>query len=178
MKRLLRLGVILGSLWAVEAHAAMCDVRSAAPTFADLTAMGLLSCDTNGNLRVTIGTLLSGEDQTNNLIQTSGGAVRSTTMASAVTTNTTSAAVALPIGVKRIYGSIDGTGAVTQTQAIYGGLTSGVTTTNGELLCTLTLSGTTHDHAGCTVTTAHLFYIVVTTATTGTSATGVVTAMY
>lgn len=150
---------------------------SAPPTLTEGSS-GSFSFDLNSNARVTMGTLFSGEDQANNLLMTSGGAVRSTVMATAVTTNTTSAAVALPVGTKRIYGSVDGTGAVTQTQTIYGGLTSGVTTTTGELLCTLTLSGTTHAHDGCNVTTAHLFYIVVTTATTGTSATGVVTAMY
>ena len=140
---------------------------------------GYFSFDLSGNVRTTLGTLLSGEDQTNNLLMTSGGAVRSTTMASAVTTNTTSTAVALPTGSKSIYGSVTGTGAITQTQAIYGGITSGVTSTTGILLCTLTLSGTTAVYDACPVITAnYLFYIVVTTNTTGTSASGTVTAMY
>ena len=133
----------------------------------------------NTALRVTLATLISGEDQTNNLLMTSGGVVRSTTMATAVTTNTTSTAVALPVGSKSIYGSLTGTGAVTQTQAIYGGITSGVTSTTGILLCTLTLTGTTAVYDACPVITANfLYYIVVTTATTGTSATGIITAMY
>lgn len=170
---------LLLGLSASGVHAAMCDVRSATPTFADLTAMGLLLCDTSGNLKITLGTLLSGEDQTNNLIQTSGGAVRSTTMASAVTTDTTSAAVALPVGSKTIYGALTGTGAITQTQKIYGGITSGVTSTTGILLCTLTLSGTTAVYDACPVMTANfLYYIVVTSSTSGTSASGTVTAMY
>ena len=123
--------------------------------------------------------LLAGEDQPNNALMTEGAAVRSTTMASAVTTNTTSTAVALPTGSKSIYGSVTGTGAITQTQAIYGGITSGVTSTTGILLCTLTLSGTTAVYDACPVMTANfLFYIVVTTATTGTGAAGTVTAMY
>ena len=135
--------------------------------------------DVNGALKITPATLLSGEDQTNDLIKTSGGAVRSTPMASAVTTDTTSLAVALPTGSKTIYGSVTGTGAITQTQKIYGGITSGVTSTTGILLCTLTLSGTTAVYDACPVMTANfLFYIVVTTATTGTSASGTVTAMY
>ncbi len=135
--------------------------------------------ETNDAVSVTLDTLISGEDQTNNLLMTSGGAVRSTTMASAVTTNTTSSAVALPVGSKSIYGSVTGTGAITQTQAIYGGITSGVTSTTGILLCTLTLSGTTAVYDACPVMTANfLYYIVVTTATTGTSASGTVTAMY
>ena len=136
----------------------------------------LASLQSNG---VTLVTLLACEDQTNNLCMTSGGAVRSTTMASAVTTNTTSAAVALPVGSKSIYGSLTGTGAITQTQAIYGGITSGVTSTTGILLCTLTLTGTTAVYDACPVMTANfLFYIVVTTATTGTGASGTVTGMY
>ena len=176
---ILRLLALLVGLYAADVGAAMCDVRTAAPTFADLTAMGLLSYDTSGNLRVTIGTLLSGEDQTNNLLMTSGGAVRGTTMASAVTTDTTSAAVALPTGSKTIYGAVTGTGAITQTQKIYGGITSGVTSTTGILLCTLTLSGTTAAYDACPVMTANfLYYIVVTSSTSGTSASGTVTAMY
>ena len=135
--------------------------------------------ETNNMRKTTLGTLLSGEDQTNNLLMTSGGKVRSATMASAVTTNTTSAAVALPVGSTSIYGSVTGTGAITQTQAIYGGITSGVTSTTGILLCTLTLAGTTAVYDACPVITANfLFYIVVTTATTGTGASGTVTGMY
>lgn len=135
--------------------------------------------DVNGALKVTQATLTSCEDQTNNLCMVSGGAVRSTTMASAVTTDTTSAAVALPTGSKTIYGALTGTGAITQTQKIYGGITSGVTSTTGILLCTLTLSGTTAVYDACPVMTANfLYYIVVTSSTTGTSASGTVTAMY
>ena len=137
------------------------------------------TCTSTRGTRVSLADLLSGEDQTNNLLMTSGGAVRSTTMASAVTTNTTSAAVALPTGSKTIYGRVTGTGAITQTQKIYGGITSGVTSTTGILLCTLTLSGTTAVYDACPVITANfLFYIVVTSSTTGTSASGTVTAMY
>ena len=99
--------------------------------------------DLAGNVRVTLGTLLSCEDQTNNLCMVSGGVVRSKSMATAVTTDTTSSAVALPVGSKTIYGALTGTGSITQTQKIYGGITSGVTSTTGILLCTLTLSGTT-----------------------------------
>lgn len=71
MRLRLLLTLLLGLL-ASESYAAMCDVRTAAPTFADLTAMGLLSCDTSGNLRVTLGTLFSGEDQTANVLRVEG----------------------------------------------------------------------------------------------------------
>ena len=74
---------------------------------------------------------------------------------------------------------------VTQTQKIYGGLTSGMTAANSVLLCTLTLSGTqTTTNAiadACPVVTANfLFYAVVTSVTTtsGNAATGALTAMY
>jgi hypothetical protein len=107
-----------------------------------------------------------------------GGAVRSTTMASAVTTDTTTAPVTVPTVTKTFYGSVDGTGAVAQTQIIYGGLTSGVTATTGEPICTFTLSGTTHAHGACVSTAPWLFYIVVTAGTAGTGASGQVIAQY
>ncbi len=158
-----------------------CTPTAAAPAYVE-GVDDAVSCDLAGNTRVTLGTLLSGEiqgsSQATSGIATGGMVVRSTTMATAVTTNTTSTAVALPVGSKTMYGSVDGTGTVTQIQSIYGGITSGVTSTTGELLCVLNLSGTTHAHASCNVTTPWLFYIVVTTSTTGTSASGVVTAMY
>lgn len=157
-----------------------CKPTAVAPTYVEAVS-NYLSCTLAGYLRVSVeafNILLSGENQTYNLLETSGGVVRPTVVASAITTDTTSTAVALPIGSKTLYGSVDGTGAVTQTQKIYGGLTSGVTATTGELLCTFTLSATTHGHASCNVTTPWLYYIVVSSSTSGTSATGVVTAMY
>lgn len=160
---------------------ATCILYDGSDTLADEPTGAIVqeTCTTTRATRMTLANLLSGEDQTNNLLMTSGGAVRSTTMASAVTTDTTSAAVALPTGSKTIYGSVTGTGSITQTQKIYGGITSGVTSTTGILLCTLTLSGTTAVYDACPVMTANfLFYIVVTSSTSGTSASGTVTAMY
>lgn len=107
----------------------------------------------------------------------SSASVGSFTLASAVTTNTTSAAVAGFRGAKTIYGQVVGTGAVTQTQAIYGDVDNDAA--NGVLLCTLTLSGTTRAQDACPVITANFsYYYVVTTVTSGTSATGAVYAMY
>ena len=93
---------------------------------------------------------------------------------------TPTSAVVLPAGSKSIYGSVTGTGAVTQTQKIYSGLVSTFTpTVDGVLLCTLTLSGTTTAVDQCPViTAAGMFYKVVTSATTGTGATGVVTSQH
>lgn len=174
-----RIGLALGLLLSGVAPALADGFVETSGTYAEGAQIRGNRYDVNGALKVTQATLTSCEDQTNNLCMVSGGAVRSTTMASAVTTNTTSAAVALPVGSKTIYGSVTGTGSVTQTQQIYGGITSGVTSTTGILLCTLTLSGTTAVYDACPVMTANfLFYIVVTSATTGTSASGTVTAMY
>jgi hypothetical protein len=127
---------------------------------------------------MTLGTLLSGEDQTNNLLQTSGGAVRQTVVTSGVTTNTTSTAALVPVGSKTFYGQVVcSSGACVQTQAIYGDIDSDAA--NGILLCTLTLSGTTRAQDACPVVTSAWSYIyVITTATSGTSATGAVYAMY
>jgi len=164
--------------WPTPDVQAACVVETSG-TYSEGTNLRDDKCDTSGNKKTTLGTLLSCEDQTNNLCMTSGGAVRGTTMASAVTTDTTSAAVQLPVGSKSIYGALTGTGAITQTQKSYGGITSGVTSTTGILLCTLTLSGTTAVYDACPVITANfLFYIVVTSSTSGTSASGTVTAMY
>lgn len=174
-----RIGLALGLLLSGVAPAFADGFVETSGTYAEGAPIRGDRYDTNGALKVTQATLTSCEDQTNNLCMTSGGVVRSTTMASAVTTDTTSAAVALPTGSKTIYGSVTGTGAITQTQKIYGGITSGVTSTTGILLCTLTLSGTTAVYDACPVMTANfLYYIVVTSSTTGTSASGTVTAMY
>lgn len=135
--------------------------------------------DLLGNLRVTLGTLISGEDQTNNLMQTSGGVVRTTTVASAITTNTTSAAATVPIGSKTFAAVLTGTGAIVQTLAIYGSVDNTYTVGVDPLICTITLSGTTAVGDACAVVTANFaYYFVVSTATSGTSASGVVYAMY
>lgn len=135
------------------------------------TAIGVTSTAVDSNHTGLDVTVVGG-------VGSSGGEVVGTTLASAVTTNTTSTAVAGLRGTKTFYGAVTGTGAVTQTQVIYGGLTSGVTSTTGSPICTFTLSGTTHAHAECVSTAPWLFYIVVTTNTTGTGASGAVTVMY
>jgi hypothetical protein len=104
-------------------------------------------------------------------------AVSIQTLASGVTTNTTTAAVMAGAGPISFYGEVVGTGTVTQTQAIYGDVNGDAA--NGILLCTLTLSGTTRAQDACPVVTAEFAYFyVVTTNTTGTGATGAVYGMY
>ena len=81
------------------------------------------------------------------------------------------------LGNKTYWGQVIGTGAVTQTQAIYGDVDNDGA--NGILLCTITLSGTTRAQDACpVVTAAFAYYYVITTNTTGTGATGAVYAMY
>lgn len=100
-----------------------------------------------------------------------------TTVVTGVTTNTTTAAVPIPFGYKSVYGQVVGTGAVTQTQAIFGDIDDDAA--NGVLLCTLTLSGTTRTQDACPPFTANfVYYYITTTNTTGTGATGAVYAMY
>jgi len=135
--------------------------------------------DVNGALKVTQATLTACEDQTNSLCMVSGGAVRQTTvtMGSAATTNATTAAFTIPTGSKSIYGQVSGTGAVTQTHAIYGDVDNDAA--NGILLCTITLSGTTRTQDACPVFTANFkYYYITTTNTTGTGATGAVYVNY
>lgn len=105
------------------------------------------------------------------------GLVTITTVMSGATSNATSQAVGVSPGPKSFYGQVVGTGAVTQTQAIYGDIDDDEA--NGVLLCTITLSGTTKAADACPVVTANFaFYYVETTNTTGTGATGAVYAMH
>jgi len=137
--------------------------------------------DANGGLWVSLATTISGEDQVNDLLETSGAVVRSTTVATGVTTNTTSALVAVPVGSKTFVGVITGcSSGCTQTQAIYGDQDddSG-TDTDGVLICTITLSADGVDADACPVVTANFpYYYVVTTNTAGTSTSGAVYANY
>ncbi len=113
--------------------------------------------------------------------QIMGSQVQTRVIMSGVTTNTTTASIAgVPAGRKTFMGVVSGTGAVTQTQKIYGtGLSTGATAANSVLLCTLTLTDTTIDTDACPVITAAFpFFFVITTNTTGTGATGAVYAMF
>ena len=108
----------------------------------------------------------------NILSESGGGPVSTLTIASGVTTNTTSSAVAGVTGTKTIWGEVVcSSGACAQTQAIYGARENGAA--NGLLLCTLTLSGTARAQDVCTGVTADYPYLyVITTNTSGTAAEG------
>lgn len=119
---------------------------------------------------VNLTTLLSCEDQTNGLCRVSGGAVRSVTLMTGVTTNTTSANVAVFSGAKTPMASVTGTGALTATVTFYGDMEN--TTTNGEPICSIVLAGTTKAVGFCNqFSKDYPYYHSVTTVVTGTGAT-------
>lgn len=137
---------------------AECVVNTGTPTFENGKRIDQ-QCDENGKLKTT-GAGGGG----------SSGAVQSLTLASGVTSNTTSTAVAGVPGNKTFWAEVTGTGAVTATVAIYGNRTN--TNSNGVLLATITLSGTTTaTDAAAVSTAAYPYYYVTTTNVTGTGAT-------
>ena len=93
------------------------------------------------------------------------------TIASAVTTNTTTTPVAGVSGTKNFQWKVTGTGAVTQTVVLKGSFDSDGS--NATDLCTITLSGTAPVYDVCAPFTAPFPYMfVTTTSTTGTGASG------
>lgn len=93
------------------------------------------------------------------------------TIASAVTTNTSTTPVAGVSGTKNFQWKVTGTGAVTQTVVLKGSFDSDGS--NATDLCTITLSGTAPVYDVCAPFTAPFPYMfVTTTSTTGTSASG------
>lgn len=107
-----------------------------------------------------------------------GATVATIPLSTGITTNTTSGVVDVPNGPKSIFGQVECTsGACAQTQAIYG--TNYPTAVKGVLICTMTLSGTTAVYDACPVVTAAFArYYVITTATSGTAASGAVYVSY
>ena len=100
-----------------------------------------------------------------------GSPAQSLTIASGVTTNTTTTPVAGISGTKNFQWVLTGTGAVTQTVVLKGSFDSdGSSSTD---LCTITLSGTAPVFDVCAPFTAPFPYLFVTTTnTTGTGASG------
>ena len=104
----------------------------------------------------------------------SGAAVDSLTIASGVTTNTTTAAVAGVSGDKTYWARVSGTGAVTATVEFLGCHSTTVSAAECVSLGTIALSGTTSKYNVPTpaVGTANYPYMAVTTTNvTGTGAT-------
>lgn len=103
-----------------------------------------------------------------------GGAVQTLTIASGVTTNTTTAAVAGVRGEKTYWARVAGTGAVTATVEFLGCHSTTVSAAECVSLGTIALSGTTSKYNVPTpaVGTANYPYMAVTTTNvTGTGAT-------
>ncbi len=101
----------------------------------------------------------------------SGQTISILTVASAVTTDTTTDTVAGVLGTKTFQWVLTGTGAVTQTVVLKGSFDSDGS--NSTDLCTITLSGTAPVSAVCDPFTAPFPYLFVTTSsTTGTGASG------
>ena len=113
---------------------------AAAPTLSEGAAASF-SFDLAGNTRFTLGTLISGEDQTNNLLMTSGGVARITTLGS-VTSATTSTPALIPTGAKALMGQIINATSETKaiTATVYGNWTN--STTGGIEICRIELPST------------------------------------
>lgn len=100
-----------------------------------------------------------------------GGAVQTLTIASGVTTNTTTAAVAGVSGPKTYWARVTGTGSVAATVEFRGCLTNA--NTDCVSLGTLTVSGTTSDRgvpSNGVSSASYPYLCIVTTSVTGTGA--------
>lgn len=157
------LGIALVLLWVLAwtppVHAE-CVVDTDSPTFVDGKRIDL-RCNASGELITSGG--VGG-----------GGAVQTLTIASGVTTNTTTAAVAGVSGDKTYWARVAGTGAVTATVEFLGCHSTTVSTAECVSLGTIALSGTTSKYNVPTpaVGTANYPYMAVTTTNvTGTGAT-------
>lgn len=114
---------------------------AAAPTLSEGAAAGF-SFDLAGNVRFTPGTLISGEDQANNLLMTSGGVVRIATLGSVTSQAATSIPAIIPTGAKALMGQIINATSETKavTAIVYGNWTN--STTGGIEICQIELPST------------------------------------
>ncbi len=155
---------------------------AAAPSYSE-ASNSALSLDLSGNLRVTMGTLLSGEDQSNNLLMTSGGAVRITQLVGtggvpSTASDATTTATILPVGKKTFHSVVTCTGTCVQTQKIYGAFESSATVAKSTLVCILTNNASTTATDYCRTDLAYSYWFVVTSATSGTTPLAGLFAMY
>jgi len=158
---------------------------AAAPSLVE-GAGASFSFDLAGNARFTMGTLLSGEDQTNNLMMVSGGATRITQLVGtggvpSTATDATSTATILPVGRKTFQGLVTCTGTCVQIQKIYGAQESSATVAKSALVCTLNPGAsvaTTSATDWCSTDLNFSYWFVVTSSTSGTTPLSAVMAMY
>ena len=147
--------------------------NAAAPTHVEAASVPL-SVDLAGNQRVTLGTLFSGEDQTNNLLMISGGVVRQTQILGtggvpSTATDATTTPQILPTGKKTFTGRVTCTGTCVQTQKVYGTWRSTADATKDDLIGTITLNASTSDQASFATDINYSYWYVVTTLTSGTT---------
>lgn len=176
-----------------------CWATVAAPTYLEGT-LNALACTLAGYLRVSVeafNILLSGENQTYNLLEIGWGVVRPTVVASGLliaadcTSHCTPAAyVALPTGPKTFTSTISsatsGDTIVKQTHTIYAGNTNTFTSDDAVQLCQIVFPATTQYLTkafvqSCPPVTGNWLYYGVISSNTGSGAgvvTGVVTATY
>ena len=160
--------VSIGAGGGLGTNTAVAPVRTEGST-------GTFSFDLSGNARVTLGTLIAGEDTTNNLLMTSGGLVRQTQILGtggipSTATDATTTPQVLPTGTKTFTGRITCTGTCVQTQKIYGTWRSTADATKDDLVCTITLNASTSDQASCAgVRSNYSYWYVATTLTSGTT---------
>ena len=139
--------------WAPPVHAE-CVVDTDSPTFINGKRVDT-RCDERGQLKTVV----------------TAATAKSLTVASGVTTDTSTTPVAGVSGIKNFQWVVTGTGAVTQTVVLKGSFDSDGS--NATDLCTITLSGTAPVYDVCAPFTAPFPYMfVTTTSTTGTSASG------
>jgi len=139
--------------WAPPVHAE-CVVDTDSPTFINGKRVDT-RCDERGQLKTVV----------------TAATAKSLTVASGVTTDTSTTPVAGVSGTKNFQWKVTGTGAVTQTVVLKGSFDSDGS--NATDLCTITLSGTAPVYDVCAPFTAPFPYMfVTTTSTTGTSASG------
>ena len=155
---------------------------AAAPTLVEASS-ATFSFDLAGNARVTLGTLLSGEDQTNNLMMVSGGNTRITQLVGtggvpSTASDATTTATILPVGKKTFHSVVTCTGTCVQTQKIYGAFESSATVAKSTLVCTLTNNASTTATDWCATDLAYSYWFVVTSATSGTTPLAGLFAMY
>lgn len=129
---------VLAVFLALPAFAGTIQLRQSNGTLTDLAGSTGSAADVN------MATLFSGEDQTNNAIMTEGGVVRGTegNLINSAVGDATSSAFTLPTGWKTITGRITGAGSVAQVITIYGGTSSSMAAATSDVVCTITLSGT------------------------------------
>ena len=150
--------VIIGAPGGVSGTA-----TASAPTLSE-GSTGYFSWDLSGNLRTTLGTLLSGEDQTNNLMMTGAGVTRITTMGPVAAPATTSSVTTVPSGPKTFMAYMGGASeSKAASLTIYGNWQN--STTGGVAVCTISIAAVTQTHIEdvCPTTSVAYTYYYYTT---------------